>query len=327
MNFNNLMLVGGSRNRGLVQKIAKNLAPAECIFFDTEPWPNGQARCFRPINTTINDKVVFIITSLQYKGFNSPIEELKLIYAGCKAAREVHIVISWFCGKDDVKHLSGQIPVAPFMAGEIRSLNPKTISLFDLHQSSQTGYFEGTKTDVKHFYLLGELMKLAKQNGVQQIAATDFSSSNRASKVEKYLQTKQPIILASKMHDYLKTNVIDSQFLIGEVKGKKIAFFDDMALSMKTLIGAAEVLRKIAPDVEIEGYVVHFDPSPDAYKRLKLALETKTINNFYTTNTCAIEKNYLNLPGFVVVDISKFIARDIELIVTGRSTAELFLDI
>ncbi len=327
MNFNNLVIVGGSRNQELVKKIASKLYPAEIVIIDTAPWPNGQARCIRPVDTTFNDKVVFIVTSLQYKGYNSPIEELKLIYSCCKAAREIHIVISWFCGKDDVKHLSGQIPVAPFMANEIKSLEPKTILLHDLHQSSQTGYFYNRVSDVKHFYLLGKLIKIAQTRGVDQIAATDFSSSNRAGKVDGFLKTGHPIILASKMHDYLQTNAITSQLLLGEVVGKKIAFFDDMALSLKTLVGAAEVLRKIAPAVEIETYVVHFDPSEDAYERLKIALEEKVINNFFTTNTCEIEKRFQVIPCFNIIDVSDFIARAIELIVTGRSTKELFLDI
>lgn len=326
MNISNLCIVTGSTNPELAKSIADKLS-VELIRFDTDNWPNNQPRCKREKKKTVNGKVVFIVQSLRYTKIGSPVEELKMIYNGCKDAAEIHLIISWLCTKDDVQHSSGHVPASIILIEEIKSLFPKSILVFDLHQSSHSQIFNSSKFKVRHFYLLRLLMEKAKELGIDQIAGTDFTGSGRASKVNSLLKTGNPLIFASKEHNHDSVNSLSHQSLYGEVVGKNIGIFDDMALSLNTMVGAVEQISNSNPMASINAFAVHFDPAPTAFKNLKKAFDNDWLSGFYTTNTNKIDKKFLELPGFHVVDVGPFMARAVELIVTGRSTSELFLDI
>lgn len=326
MNFSNLCIVTGSTNPGLAKSIANKLS-VELVTFDTDNWPNNQPRCKREKTKTLNGKVVFIIQSLRYTKVGSPVEELKMIYNGCKDAAEIHLVISWICTKDDVQHSSGHVPASIILIEEIRSLHPKSILVFDLHQSSHSQFFNSVKHKVRHFYLLKLLMEKAMELKIDQVAGTDFTSSGRASKVKAFLEITNPLIFASKEHNHQSFNSLSHQSLYGEALGKNIGIFDDMALSLNTMVGAVEQIKKSNEEADIFAFAVHFDPAPEAFNNLKKAFSNNWLTAFYTTNTTKIDKKFLQLPGFYVIDVGPYIARAIELIVTGRSTGELFLDI
>ncbi len=324
MNFDNVAIVTGVRNLQLAKSIADQLS-VELITFDTKNWPNNQPRCFREKGKSINGKTVFIVQSLRYDRVGSPFEELKMIFEGCKGAAQIHLVITWMCTKDDVQHISGQVATAPIFADVVKSLMPKSILLFDLHQKDHSGFFHYSAISIRHFRLLKVLTDEAKKLGVKQIAAADFSGSNRVNEVEKFLLTRKPLILAAKVHDYETANTISHQSLYGSVTEEVVGIFDDMALTIGTMIGAAKQIKEVNKTARVYGFAVHFDPSKVAYTNLVNAFNDGVLDGFYTTNTCAIDKRYLVLEKFHVCDVSGTIVRAIELISTGRSTSELFL--
>lgn len=322
---NNFAVVSGRANPPLVKKIAAYLK-VEPVFLDTAPWGNGYPHCQRPAEASFADKKVIIITSLQYREVGSPLEELELMFDACGSATEIHLILTWFCGKDDVAHHPGQVPTAAWVARTIAGLAPKSVNIFDPHQSSHLEFFYPIRR--RRFYFLRLLIEKARELGIDQVAATDFTSTKRAYRVEYFLKTGNPIIVATKDHDHQsKDSQIAWQQLMGKVVGKKIGLFDDMALSLSTLKKSSETLKEKMGAGEIYAFAAHFDPTGAAYENLREMFAKGWLKQFITTNSNLIDQKYLDLPGFIVVDVSKFTSEVAELIVKGESTSPLFHDI
>src|SRR3990167_6367874 len=91
-------VVSGRMNPELVKKVCEALK-TNPVFIDTKNWSNGYPRCLRPDNITFSGKKAIIITSLQYRDIGSPVEELELMFDACGSASEIHLIITWYCGK------------------------------------------------------------------------------------------------------------------------------------------------------------------------------------------------------------------------------------
>jgi len=324
LNPGDFAVVTGSYNQPLVKKVAAHLG-VEPVILETDNWGNGYPHCKRPEDVNFAHKKVVIITSLQYRQIGSPVEELELMFDACGSASEIHIIVTWLCGKDDVAHSAGQVSTAAWISRRIAQMRPKSVNIFDPHQSSHLELFYPRRR--RRFYFLRLLIEEAKKIGIDQIAATDYSSTRRAFKVESFFNKRLPIIVAFKDHNH---NSTDSQIsrhrLEGEVIGKKIGLFDDMALSLATLKKSAEALKNRGAE-KIYAFAAHFDPTSNAYTALADMLTQGTLTEFITTNSNLIEQKYLDLPGFKVVDVAKNVAEVVELLVTGGSTSPLFEDI
>ena len=324
--LNGFALVSGRKNPDLVTHVAEQLE-IEPIFISTGNWPNGYPRCVRPSDVTVNDRKVFIITSLQYNEIGSPVEELNLLCKACGSAREIHLIITWFCGKDDAEHSAGHVPNAPVLCNDISKFpGVKSIAIFDPHQSSHAGYFAPVRT--RRFYFLRKLIERAREMGIDQVASTDFSSGKRALIVESFLQTGADVFMGIKGHDHNAQNSpIGHQSVHGSLQGKKIGLFDDMALTCGSMNGSAKILKEEYGAEEVHFFSAHFDPAGSAYENLKTALSSGWINSFNTTNSNPIAQKYLDLEGFQVVHVAGFVADVINSILAGHSTSKYFDDI
>lgn len=325
LNGNNFAIVSGRTNPPLVNKVADYLE-VEPVFLDTKNWGNGYPKCIRPGDVTFQGKQAFIITSLQYKGIGSPVEELEMMFEACGSAAATHIILTWFCTKDDVDHRPGQITNATMIARRIRHLHPTSVNCFDLHQSSHIGYFAPIRR--RRFYFLRLLIEYAKVLGINQIAGADFSSTKRALKVEEFLETGVPWVIAEKEHDHEKENVLSTHQFSGKIIGNKIGIFDDMALSLGTLKTSAENLKKMGAE-EVYAFTPHFDPTSDTLDNLNECFKKGWITAFITTNSTHIDQPYLDLGSdkFIVRDVSNFVGEVIRSIIEGKSTSPFFDDI
>ena len=321
---NGFAIVSGKYNQPLVENVAKHLK-TEPVFLETNNWGNGYPHCKRPSNVNFANKKVIIITSLQYRDIGSPVEELELMFDACGSATQIHIIITWLCGKDDVAHSPGQVPTTAWIGRRIAQMQPKSVNIFDPHQSSHLEFFYPIRR--RRFYFLRLLIEEAKKIGIDQIAATDHSSTKRAYKVESFFENETPVIVAIKEHDHESANSqINTLKMTGEIIGKKIGLFDDMALSLNTLKKSAEALNKQGAK-HVYAFAAHFDPTSEAYENLKTSFASGWLKEFITTNSNFIDPKYLDLPGFRVVDVSKNIAEVVQLLISGGSTSPLFQDI
>ncbi|MFA6304690.1 MAG: ribose-phosphate pyrophosphokinase-like domain-containing protein [Patescibacteria group bacterium] len=326
LNGNGFEIVSGRSNPELVKSVAKGLN-VEPIFIDTKPWGNGYPRCIRPDDVTFLHKKVFIVTSLRYHELGSPVDELELMFDACGSASEIHIILTWFCTKDDISHNSGHTPTTTWIANRIKNLGPKSVNCFDLHQSSHLEFFYPIRR--RRFYFLRLLIENAKKLGIGQIAATDDSSSKRARKVEEFLKTNKPYIVATKDHDHKSENSqVNFHKMSGEILADKVCLFDDMALSLSTIKRSAESLKKMGVK-EVYAAAPHFDPTSTTYENLKECFENGWLTRFTTTNSNVIDEKFLGFgkDKFEVLDVSGFVSDVIRSIIKGESTSSYFDDI
>jgi len=321
----NCAIVSGKANPLLVNFVAKYLG-LKANFLDTKNWGNGYPKCIRPAEVTFQNKQAFIITSLQYNGVGSPVEELELMYEACGSALARNIILTWFCTKDDVDHVPGHIPNATMIARRIRNLHPTSVNCFDLHQSGHIGYFAPHRR--RRFYFLRLLIEYAREIGIDQIAGADFTSTKRALKVDEFLQTEFPLVIAQKEHQHSAENKISTHRQFGEIHGKKIGIFDDMALTLGTLKSSAQNLKDMGAQ-EIYAFAPHFDPTPETYNNLLECFSKGLLSAFITSNSTIIDQKYLDLGSdkFIVKDVSPFVGEVIRSIIEGKSTSPFFDDI
>ena len=326
---NSLAIVSGKYNPELVKKIAKHLE-VEPIFLDTENFSNNYPRCERPDEITFSGKKVFIITNLQYTNIGSPLEELQLMFDACKSADEIHIILAYMCGKNDITHKPGAVPTLAWMADTISKLGAKSINWFDPHHSSHIETFHPTKR--RRFYFLNTIVREFKKKGVQQIATTDFGSGKRALKIVNLTGLKTPILFTEKDHDHsVKDGTTNHHRQIGKISKDVmvIGMGDDMMLSANTMKKACygTSQKENGDKVKIIAAAAHFDPTPDTYKNISEILNNGTLNGFITTNSNPIPQKFLDLPGFEIVDVSEVISNLVEAMDNNESTGFMFEDV
>ncbi len=320
-------IVSGSGNPDLVKKIAQHLN-TEPVFIDTGNFSNNYPRCKRADDITFAGSKVFIIANLQYQKIGSPLEELQLIFDACKSATEIHIILTYMCGKNDIPHQAGAVPTLAWMCYSIKKLRPKSINWFDPHHSSHIELFHPEKR--RRFYFLNSIIYRLKELGVGQIAATDFGSAKRAYKIREFLELKTPLIFGEKDHKHSDTDgSITHHEQIGKIYSPVVAMGDDLALSLNTIKGASYAIRQKpgGKDIKLYAAAAHFDPTPDTFTNLKEILKNSTLNGFITTNSNPIDSKFIELPGFEVIDISERVAKLIEALAEHKSTSFMFDDV
>lgn len=127
-NENKFCIVSGRTNPELVKKVTEHLG-VEPVFYDTVNWPNGYPRCISAENVSFSGKKVIIIASLQYKDVGSPVEELELIVDHCRSAAEIHFILTYLCGKDDITHDYRATTNLAWICDRLKNLRPKSVNL------------------------------------------------------------------------------------------------------------------------------------------------------------------------------------------------------
>lgn len=143
-----------------------------------------------------------------------------------------------------------------------------------------------------------------------------------------------------KEHDHMSIgSQLKEQEMLGQIIGKKIGLFDDMALSLSTLKEASRTLierieygkkNNLRPQddkVEIYAATAHFDPTPVTYSNLKEMFEKGWLTAFTTTSSNPIPPEFLGLPGFRCLDVSERVAKLAKILAQEESTSPLFDDI
>jgi phosphoribosylpyrophosphate synthetase len=147
-------------------------------------------------------------------------------------------------------------------------------------------------------------------------------------KVEDFLQTGMPFVIAQKKHNHQTENALALHQAFGKILGQKIGIFDDMGLSLTTLSESCEELSKMGAK-QVYAFIPHFDPTEEAYDRLVNCFNRGILTKFVTTNSTLIQQRYLDLgrKKFDPVDISSFVGDVINSIIQNKSTSPYFTDI
>jgi ribose-phosphate pyrophosphokinase len=307
-------------------KVAKklNVKPLE---IESKLFQNGEMDVRRLCD--VSGKDICIFSSL-HAGYDT-IKELRLICNSIKGANRIFGVFPFVRdGKSDHVKRFGETVAYKDTAMEISSSGLEIISIFDQHSSQHPSFYDTTHYRLRmvhHVYLMKILIEYAMKNSYSfdSVLALDDGGFKRNKKIAEMLNKKVSFIIKERDANTRQISIENSS-IVGDVKGHRVASFDDMLQNGGTLEAGAKI-AKYNGAKEINFFVVHNDFSMETFKRINPLLESGVIDKIYILETIPLinkEKWHKNL---IVISPEDLIAEVISLIHNEGHMRKLFLEI
>jgi ribose-phosphate pyrophosphokinase len=310
MNFEgNFILFSGTSHQRLSEDIAKRLGvKLGEITIDT--FPDGEIGV--QINENVRGRDVFVLQTIAHRP-NSYLMELLIIIDALKrsSARSISVVMPYFgYARQDRKDKS-RVPItAKLVANIIEKAGASRVLTMDLHAEQVQGFFD---IPVDNLYarilLVKEINKMMLENYI--VVAPDIGSIKVARSISAILKVDLAIV------DKRRVNAekVESNALIGDVKGKNVLLIDDMCSTGVTLKKACHVC-KLAGAKEVYAAVTHG-------LMLGKAFEDSAIKKMLVCDTIPLDAGAYT-DRIKVVSTASFFAQAIDSIVNAKSISSLF---
>lgn len=283
------------------------------------------------INTTVRDKVVFIIqsiTSTEKKSVNDALMELYLMIRTMKraSAKKVIAIIPYFGYSRQDRKTEPRVPIsASDVAMMLETAGADRVVALELHCGQIQGFFRSIPCDnIYTSCLLADAIVNEQKN-----INTDLSNlvvvSPDAGGVSRAKSFKQMLSIAGVESEFaiiVKERDIHGQLnsmnLVGDVKNKDIIIVDDICDTGGTLLKAIDELKLYGAN-KIYVCITHPVFSANAIEKIN---NNVNIEKMYVTDTIEINKDTTNIHQ---VSCSELISKVIKIFVDGGSLNSLFI--
>ncbi len=308
-----MMLLAGTANPGLAERIADRLAKPLCDV-TIKRFEDGEI--FVRINENVRGRDVFIVQPTNPPASN--ILELLILIDAAKrasAARVTAVIPYYGYARQDRKDQPRVSIAAKLMANVITAAGADRVLSIDYHQHQLQGFFD---IPVDHLYAAPIFMEHYQSlaGGDLVVVATDVGAAKMARGFAKRLGAELAIV------DKRRTGPNRSEVLnvVGEVESRRCLIPDDMIDTAGTMVNAVRALRERGAR-EIHVSATHALLSGPAVERLGAA----DIDEIAVTDTIAVPKEKRDaLPNLKVLTVSPLLAQAIENTHYNRSVSSLF---
>jgi len=307
-------IISGTSNISLAKKIAKDLG-----------LPLGDARTVRfkdgeiyvKMNETVRGDTVFVIQSTS-NPVNENIMELLIFIDALKraSAKSIVAVIPYYGYARQDRKASPREPItSKLVANLLTTAGADRVMTMDLHANQIQGFFD---IPVDHMQAMPILAKYFKEKGFYGddivVVSPDVGGVKRARKFAEWLNTS--IVIIDKRRP--KPNVAEVMNIIGDVKGKKAIFIDDMIDTAGTITSGAEaILAKGATEVyACCSHAVFSDPAIER-------LEKSAIKEVIVTDSIELPENK-KIDKLKILSIDKLLSEAIRRVYNEESLSQLF---
>ncbi|MBN1377146.1 ribose-phosphate pyrophosphokinase [Candidatus Woesearchaeota archaeon] len=262
-------------------------------------------------NYSVNDNVIALITA---------IEATKTAQSG-----KITVVIPSFPYVRQDKAIGREGITSSWYATAIEKAGAEHILTLDIHNEAIAGFFKKAVLDnLKAKKNISEYLEKEINTENLIVVSPDLGGVKRADNYAKILNLHLAII--HKERNYSKNpreGNVEKMTLIGDVKDKEVIMIDDIIDTGKTIIKAAELLKKNhVKNIYIGASLGLF--SPPAADIFKKAYDEKTINKVYVTNAVYHgEKFRKENKWYNEIDISDYFAKVIFNLSQGKSISQL----
>lgn len=232
----------------------------------------------------IYEKEIFIIGSTC-----QPIDNLMEILLMCDAAKrslakKINVIIPYFgwARQDRIDEINSPIS-AKLIADLITCSGANNIITIDLHADQIQGFFNIPLNHIYSYNIFINYINELKINNLT-FASPDTGGMKRARYYASKFQTD--IVICYK--ERKKANEIEFMNIIGNVKNKHVIIIDDIVDTGRTLIKAANLIKKNGAK-SVRAIVTHAILSGNADKEIN----NSELKELITTNTIPINKNIL----------------------------------
>ncbi len=309
-----LGLYAGRETQPLAEEIAallnERLGEVKIVEF-----ASGETYC--RYEDSIRDTDVFIIQTHAQSVNDTIMEQLIMIDAARRAsAKRIVAVCPYYgYGRQDRKALPREPITGKLIANLLQTAGANRMISVDLHSGQIQGFFDVPVDHLTAMPVLEEYIRNEAPSDVV-IVAPDAGRVKTAERFSQHLNTD--LAFAHKRRPRGTKNVVETDVIIGDVRGRHCIVIDDMIDTAGTVCAAAELLRKEgATDVWVMAtHPVLSDPATD---RLKNA----PISRVVVTNTLPIAPEK-QMDKLEVLSVAGVLSSAIESVFEGSSVSELF---
>ena len=238
----------------------------ELCYFTLSKFSDGERRI--KLNEKVAKKIVFVMQSVHdpaNENHDSALMEMLMIIRACRdaKARKVIAVMPYLGFARQDRYFEGEPITIKLIADMIRSAGAKKIIAMNIHSKAAFRAFKTKKERISANPLLRrEIMKKNLSNLV--VVAPDKG----ALKYSRKIATKLGVELVQTEKYRPEPNKIEIKMISGDVKGKRVALFDDIIDTAGTVCKNANALKAMGAK-EIYVCVAHGVLSGPAIERLK----------------------------------------------------------
>lgn len=272
------------------------------------------------ISENLSNRDVFIVHPTS-PPVNDRIMELLLMIDAAKraSAGKITAVIPYFGYARQDKRDKPGVPISSaVVASMIETMGTSKIITVNLHTDQQTGFFTGPWENLTARNVLIQLIKAEGLDNLV-VSSTDYGGVSKAQKVKEALGA-DGIVAIHKERDISVADQTRAVDLLGEVKGKKVLFVDDVVTTAGSLVNAAEFVERMGA-LDIYAAITHGLFMGRALERIK----NSPIKKLFITDTVAQRRKILSDSRVSVATVAPLLAEAIRRAQNGiLMSADMF---
>jgi ribose-phosphate pyrophosphokinase len=310
-----MKLLAGNSNRPLAEAIAQSLdVPLTRAvvkrYADNEAWV--------VIEENVRGEDVFVIQSTSYPANDNLMELLVCIDALKRAsARRITAVTPYFGYARQDRKVGGRTPIsAKLVANLITRAGADRVLTMDLHSGQIQGFFDIPTDNLQAAPLMAQDVKSNYRDpGELLIVSPDVGGVVRALAMASRLNAGLAIVDKRRQGP----GVSEVANIVGDVAGRRLIIFDDIADSATTLCSAAKSLAE-AGAAEVSAYITHGVLSGAAVERVNASV----LKELVITDSIAVEGRAPPGGKIRIVSCARLIGEAIRRIANEESVSKLF---
>jgi ribose-phosphate pyrophosphokinase len=310
-----LVVVTGRAHPQLAIDIAKELE-TEIVHTDARTFANGEI--YARYDESVRGADVFVIQSMPGPLNEWVMESLIMVDALKRASvKRITVVVPFYpYGRQDKKGRGREPISARLMADLYKAAGADRIMSVDLHAAQIQGFFDGP---VDHLFAMPVLLEHF-QSKLDPSTLTVVSPDMGRVRVADIWSDKlgAPLAIIHKRRDPRVANEVSVHEIVGEVEGRVCLLVDDMIDTGRTIVKAAEALKKQGAlgVVVAATHAIFSDPAVEI-------LQNAAIDSVVVTDTLPIplEKRWDRL---TVLPIAPLLARAIHEVFDDGSVTSMF---
>jgi len=310
-----LVLVTGRAHPQLAESIAEELG-SELVGADTRSFASGEI--YARFEESVRGADMFVIQSHTAPINEWLMEQLIMVDAAKRAsAKRITVVAPYYPYSRQDKKGRGREPISARLVADLfKAAGADRIMSVDLHAAQIQGFFDGP---VDHLFAMPVLLEHF-QKILDPDTLTVVSPDMGRVRVADVWSDKlgAPLAIIHKRRDPMVMNQVTVHEIVGDVKGRVCLLVDDMIDSGRTIVKAAEALKKQGATgvVVAATHAVFSDPAVEI-------LQNEAIDQVVVTDTLPVpdEKRWDRL---TVLSIAPLIARAIHEVFDDGSVTSMF---
>jgi len=309
-----LVLVTGRAHPQLADDIAAELG-TELVGADTRTFASGEI--YARFEESVRGCDMFLVQSYTRPINEWLMEQLIMVDAAKRAsAKRITVVAPYYPYSRQDKKGRGREPISARLVADLfKAAGADRIMSVDLHASQIQGFFDGP---VDHLFAMPVLLEHFQSQSIPDL--TVVSPDMGRVRVADVWSDKlgAPLAIIHKRRDPKVMNQVTVHEIVGEVEGRTCLLVDDMIDSGRTIVKAAEALKKNGAKGVIVAatHAVFSDPAFEI-------LQDASIDQLVVTDTLPVpeEKRWDRI---TVLSIAPLIARAIHEVFDDGSVTSMF---